>query len=103
MLQKITAFNTYSETVLELTCPKCGKRNEFGLLRFMDANNNHKLIACVDCKDEFYIEVLCLTRAAEHRNEAEKEQTCPRCQGNKYVIGVWGAATCSFCKGEGHV
>ena len=48
--------------------------------------------------------VLSLTRAAEHRNEADGEQTCPSCAGS----GVWrkgetGEHECWQCKGTGHV
>jgi hypothetical protein len=42
-------------------------------------------------------------RAAEHRNEAEGEQTCPACLGRRkiYLRRRW--VTCPQCKGTGHV
>ena len=98
MLQKITSFNTYSETVFDLTCPKCGKKNEIGLLRFLDANNNHKSITCVDCKKEFYVEVLCLTRDVELRNEAvDVGQTCPYCNDTKVLLNGDEERICWHC------
>ncbi len=44
-----------------------------------------------------------LTRAAEQRNEAEGEQTCPSCSGvGHYLVGMFHE-TCSWCEGTGHV
>jgi len=99
----ITAFNTYSETRLYFPCPNCGKNAELGLLAFISAINRHKEIWCIHCQADFYIELNCLTRAAEHRNEAEGEQTCPSCSGvGHYLVGLFHE-TCTECEGTGHV
>ena len=48
--------------------------------------------------------VLSLTRAAEHRNEAEsEEQTCPLCGGKGSYHNGREWQTCINCKGTGHV
>ena len=50
--------------------------------------------------ESFYI---WLTSAAEQRNEAEGEQTCPSCSGvGHYLVGMFHE-TCSWCEGTGHV
>lgn len=81
----ITGFNTSSETKFYLACPKCGKKNEFGVLKFLDAINRHKEITCVVCNNEFYVELNCSIRDAElhvHPTEAGGaiEWVCENCK-----------------------
>lgn len=70
-----------------LPCPKCGKKNKIGLLKFLDAINQENPIMCFACHADIYIKVTCQTRSAELRNEAvragadESRMTysCPKC------------------------
>lgn len=102
MLQKITAYNTYSETMLYLTCPNCREKNEIGLLRFLAANYSSNPIECVACKKEFTVYVICQTRDAELPLEPTLGQTCPSC-GGKGLTGTKNLHTCVMCDGTGQV
>lgn len=82
--------------MFDLCCPHCGTRNEVGLLMFLSANNLQSPIKCVDCKSEFFIEVLCLTRDAQLRNEADDagQDVAELCDcGEPFPAGGY----CQFC------
>ena len=70
MKLKISGYNIYSETMLYLHCPQCGKTAEINLPTFIVAVNLDKRYSCVDCGCDFRIEVVRLPRADELRNEA---------------------------------
>lgn len=65
--------------------------------RFMPA-----FIICWNCHSVSQVGVGFL-RAAEHRNEAEKEQPCPMCDGKGYNMDTGRVVWCEVCYGTGQV
>lgn len=60
-------------TTIVLICPHCGERTETHLMAFLAANNFGASCECLACHLEYYVEIHCLTRAAEQRDEADGE------------------------------
>ena len=58
------------QMTIKLNCPKCNYLQDVMQPKFFMATMKIESIKCVDCHEEFYVKVICLTRADELRNEA---------------------------------
>lgn len=54
----------YGDIVLT-TCPHCGHYNEDDIQIIFAAYRDSASLRCADCKKDFWVELSCLTRAAE--------------------------------------
>lgn len=64
----VTGF--YREAGLLLRCPHCNMSTHVSCTDLFLANHRKSAVVCVACKKDFYVEISCLTRDAEQRNEA---------------------------------
>ena len=91
------------ESRILLNCPHCKLSSRYDTNFITDAIHDHKEFSCVACGGHIQIVVVGLTRAAEHRNEAEGEQTCPLCHGKGTLDNEWSQFKCQACDGTGQV
>ena len=71
-METIVGFSQVTKLIL--VCPSCHTGFGVGVPAFFIAVYRHSPITCVHCHMSFDVKVDLLTRAAEHRNEAEGEQ-----------------------------
>ncbi len=104
MKLKISAYNSYSKTLLYVHCPQCDVSAEINLPMFLQAINLEKRFHCSDCGAYFMVKIGLLDSATELRNEAEAGwQICPQCKGTGYIQGVHRKYTCGKCNGAGQI
>ena len=66
-------FEMASTFEFSMICPQCANVISFNPPAFVSAISHRRVFVCADCKNEFYFELICLTRAAEQRDEADGE------------------------------
>ncbi len=57
--------------IVLVTCPHCGKYSEEDPQILFAAYRDNAPLRHVDCGKDFYVELSCLTRVVELRNEAD--------------------------------
>ena len=117
----IEIVETLYGPIVLIPCPHCGQYSEEDMQTVFTAYRDEAPLRHLDCGKEFYVELTCLTRAAEQRDEAVREladespevlrtedddesagQPCPFCEeGIRTTVGH--TETCLNCNGTGQV
>ena len=59
--------------IVLVTCPHCGQYSEEDMQILFAAHRDNAPLRHLDCGKDFYVDLTCLTRAAEQRDEADGE------------------------------
>lgn len=117
----IEIVETLYGPIVLIPCPHCGQYSEEDMQTVFTAYRDEAPLRHLDCGKEFYVELSCLTRAAQQRDEAvgkgaevqQKDlrtednvepagQICPRCEGTgNELMSMY--RKCSDCKGTGQI
>ena len=87
----------YGDIVLT-TCPHCGHYNEDDMQIIFAAYRDNASLRCADCKKDFWVELSCLTRVAEQRDEAVESirEACPA-DRHDYYTAFLSYLYCPYC------
>lgn len=98
MSQENIVKGTYYDAGFIIACPHCGHPNRMALPSMYGASMRPTQKLCIDCNKDFYVEVFCLTRAAELPLEPSVD-TPKACNRNYHdLIEIFqGAKYCPEC------
>lgn len=118
----IEIVETLYGPIVLIPCPHCGQYSEEDMQTVFTAYRDEAPLRHLDCGKEFYVELTCLTRAAQQRDEAVREladspttdvrtedklppagQICPNCDGEGTGFEDGESWTCSLCNGSGQI